>query len=133
MNSTVTVMVQSVWGGEPFPIRYRRTPAGEPSVRDLVGPGDIVYSNYHPCRCRVVSISKDITRDGPYPFCHEYPPANQLVLSPLPSPGKANYCYSTLLVAVGGRLLSHRADSDDEWFVVEKVNRRPMRQLRLFS
>ena len=91
--------------------QYRVTPKGEPTVADLLHPGDIVTTNYNTGPYRIVKITL-----VEVPGC---PPCYSLRMS-LPGGKDARYFINDL-VAVNRRLLKLFVANKDEVFITTEV------------
>lgn len=117
-------------------IKLRRTPPGQPTVPDLVSPGDMVRTSYNSGPYIVTKINREVLM-----HCNEEYPHYALNVV-LVERWKANgeippldrLCYLNELVAVDGRLLKLFEVNRDEVFVVEKNFKPiPMRQTTLME
>ena len=95
-------------------IRLRLTPPGQPTVEDLVRPGDIVWTSYSPERGRVVEVSGYEVHGLPC-FSIIYVPLGAKRLSDGSYRG-SDYHYLNELVAQDGRILHLYEANDDEVF-----------------
>jgi len=96
----------------------RRTPPGQPTVSDIVKPGDIVKTTYDtgPYRVEKVRVYKSYVGDPIFTLIVSNPNGRYK------KDGRAtkeNLCWLNELVAVDGRLLAYFVNNDDEVIVVD--------------
>jgi len=106
----------------------RVTPAGQPTVDALVGPGDVIKTNYQDVEGTVVDVSKH-TYHGLPAYTIEYVPPD-IEPNKNGSYRETQVCWINECVAQDGRILKLHAANKDEVFV---VSRAPSRQLKLTS
>ncbi|NEQ96336.1 MAG: hypothetical protein F6K30_06370 [Cyanothece sp. SIO2G6] len=143
---------RSVWDGEEAwnshalqhldkhpPGHYRTTPPGEPTVADLIVPGDTIQTNYSSRLYIVESISAGTVCGGcsddwcvynmPPNHSHAAPPTDicfpvaHHYLSGSDSDGESGRWHLSELVAVNGRILHAFPLNSDEIWVVKRVPR----------
>ena len=95
-------------------VRLRVTPPGQPTVGDLVRPGDMVWTNYDSSRGRVVRVDRYRVHGLP---CYSiiYVPLDARPFSN-GSYRESDYHYLNELVAQDGRILHLYEANDDEVF-----------------
>lgn len=106
----------------------RRTPKGEPVVKDLVGIGDEIGTNYGlKTPCGIVESVTSCT-------CHGLP-VYSITYTPLDAkrtkdgkPAKAALCWINELVAQNGKILKLFSNSSDEVFVISKAKETPQKK-----
>lgn len=96
---------QVEWDGQELPAELRSTPAGQPTVRDLVPIGSVVRTNYGSGPYRVTRITE-----------HAIYGRMVFSLTCEDLQGRGNY-YLNELVAVDGRLLKLFPANTDEVFI----------------
>lgn len=96
---------QVEWGGQALPEELRSTPAGQPSVRELVAIGSVVRTNYGTGPYRVTCITE---------YALYGRAAFSLACEDLK--GRGDY-HLNELVAVDGRLLKLFLANTDEVFI----------------
>ncbi len=103
-------------------ISYRQTPPGQPTVPELVSPGDYVVTSYG-TGGRVIEVSGPHTDDG---HGNNYPPHYTIVYEDPDKPsGRYRRGWLGELVAVNGRLLHlFEANPDEVWVVTRQAFRR---------
>jgi hypothetical protein len=104
--------------GFPVECGFRRTPSGQPTVKDLVKPGDIVATSYETGPYRVDAVYGP-HRDG-------YPSHFSLGLSLIKNDGGLQRGHFSIneLVAVNGRILKLFENNDDEVFIKGRYDSR---------
>ena len=98
-------------------IRLRLTPPGQPTVEDLVKPGDLVWTSYSPEKGKVVKVSRYEVHGLPC-YSITYVPLDAKPFSD-GSYRESDYCYLNELVAQDGRIL-HLYETDDSEVFYEK-------------